>query len=148
GHLGAAQGVRQAGDQDLFLFPQCQHDVLAAVSHIHGPESTMTSVRTNSLDVKAVVFDIGGVLLDWDPRHLYRNLFADEATMEGFLAEICTPAWHAAHDRGLPTAPSCVALAGAHPEFAREIMAWAERSEEMVAGDIPGTAIILDELKA
>jgi 2-haloacid dehalogenase len=68
--------------------------------------------------------------------------------MERFLAEICTPAWHAAHDRGMPTLPSCAELARAHPEFAREIMAWAERSEEMVAGEIPGTSSILDRLKA
>jgi 2-haloacid dehalogenase len=95
-----------------------------------------------------VVLDVGGVLLDWDPRHLYRKLFADETTMERFLAEICTPAWHEAHDRGLPTAPSCAELAQAHPEYAGEIMAWAERSEEMVAGEIPGTAAILDQLKA
>jgi len=48
-----------------------------------------------------VVFDVGGVLLDWDPRHLYRKLFAEEAEMEWFLAEICSPAWHAPHDRGV-----------------------------------------------
>jgi 2-haloacid dehalogenase len=105
-------------------------------------------VRSNKIYVTSVVFDVGGVLLDWDPRHLYRKLFADETAMERFLAEICTPAWHEAHDRGLPTAPSCAELARAHPEFAREIMAWAERSEEMVAGEIPGTATILDQLQA
>jgi 2-haloacid dehalogenase len=105
-------------------------------------------VRSNNIYVTSVVFDVGGVLLDWNPRHLYRKLFADETSMEHFLAEICTPAWHEAHDRGLPTAPSCAELARAHPEYAEEIMAWAERSEEMVAGEIPGTASILDQLRA
>ena len=48
-----------------------------------------------------VVFDLGGVLIDWDPRHLYRKLFADdEAAMEHFLATVCTHEWHRHHDRG------------------------------------------------
>jgi FMN phosphatase YigB (HAD superfamily) len=59
----------------------------------------------------AVVFDVGGVLLDWDPRHLYRKLISDPAEMEWFLANVCTPQWHAQHDRGLSTAESCAALA-------------------------------------
>lgn len=41
-----------------------------------------------------VIFDLGGVLIDWNPRHLYRKLFAsDEAAMEAFLATVCTPDW-------------------------------------------------------
>ena len=51
------------------------------------------------------MFDIGGVLLDWDPRYLYRKLFDDEREMERFLAEVCTLQWHAAHDRGVPVGP-------------------------------------------
>ena len=47
------------------------------------------------------MFDVGGVLLDWDPRYLYRKLFANEAEMEWFLSEVCLPAWHALHDRGV-----------------------------------------------
>jgi len=43
--------------------------------------------------IGAVVFDVGGVLLDWNPRHLYRKLFANQAEMEWFLAEVCSPAW-------------------------------------------------------
>ena len=72
-------------------------------------------MRSNGLSarspVEAVVFDVGGVFLDRDPRHLYRKLFADEAEMEFFLAEICSPAWHAPHDRGVSTAASCAQLA-------------------------------------
>ena len=100
--------------------------------------------RTSEAD--AVVFDLGGVLLDWDPRYLYRQLFDDEAEMEQFLGEICTLEWHAAHDRGVPMAQSCAALAAAHPEYAVLINAWAERSEEMIAGPIHGTVEILEEL--
>jgi len=94
-----------------------------------------------------VVFDIGGVLLDWDPRNLYRKMFDDETEMERFLSEVCTLEWHAAHDRGVPATQSCAELAAAHPEQAELIFAWARRTEEMVAGPIQGTVEILRELR-
>jgi 2-haloacid dehalogenase len=97
--------------------------------------------------VEAVVFDLGGVLLDWDPRYLYRKLFPSEDQMEKFLAEVCSPEWHDPHDRGEPTATSCAELALRHPEWADLIEAWAERSEEMVAGVIPESVAVLRDLK-
>ena len=90
-----------------------------------------------------VIFDLGGVLLDWNPRHLYRKLFADEAEMEWFLAEICSPAWHAPHDRGVSTAASCAELAASHPRFSELIWAWWSRSEEMVGGIDAGSVEVL-----
>lgn len=98
--------------------------------------------------VDAVVFDIGGVLLDWDPRYLYRKLLHDDQEMERFLAEVCTPEWHAPHDRGASVERSCALLAAAHPELSDLIWAWAHRSEEMIAGPVPGTVEILRELQA
>ena len=98
--------------------------------------------------IEAVVFDIGGVLLDWNPRYLYRQLFEDEEEMERFLAEICTLEWHEAHDRGKPFDVSCAELAAQHPEYAEQIRAWGQRSEEMVAGPLEGTVEILRRLKA
>jgi len=98
--------------------------------------------------IRAVVFDIGGVLLDWNPRYLYRKLFDDEPEMERFLAEVCTLDWHAAHDRGVPFEQSCGELAARHPEQAELIWAWARRSEEMVSGPIDGSVQILAALKA
>jgi 2-haloacid dehalogenase len=94
----------------------------------------------------SVVFDLGGVLLDWNPRHLYRRLIDDEAEMDRFLGEVCTLEWHAAHDRGVPMAESCAALAAARPEYAELINAWGKRSEEMIAGPIGGSVAILEEL--
>ncbi len=94
------------------------------------------------------MFDIGGVLLRWDPRNLYRKLFDDEDAMERFLAEVCTPEWHDAHDRGTPLNVSCAELSAAHPAEAALIWAWANRSEEMIAGPIEGSVEILGELKA
>jgi 2-haloacid dehalogenase len=107
----------------------------------------MNNVRTHTgtvqSAVEAVVFDVGGVLLDWNPRHLYRKLFADEAEMELFLAEICSPAWHAPHDRGVSTAASCAKLATEHPEFSELIWAWSTRSEEMIGGVDAGSVEVL-----
>jgi HAD superfamily hydrolase (TIGR01509 family) len=97
--------------------------------------------------IDAVVFDVGGVLLDWDPRHLYRKLFDDGEEMDRFLDEVCTLEWHAAHDRGMPVEQSCAALATKHPEHADLIWAWAHRGEEMIAGPIAGSVEILRELK-
>jgi 2-haloacid dehalogenase len=101
-----------------------------------------------SLATKAVVFDLGGVLIDWDPRHLYRKLLADEAAVEEFLATVCTPEWNAELDRGRPFAEGVAQLVERHPEHAAAIAAYHERWPEMVAGDIPGTVEVLAELRA
>ena len=100
-------------------------------------------ILTVQSPVEAVVFDVGGVFLDWDPRHLYRKLFADEAEMEFFLAEICSPAWHAPHDRGVSTAASCDELASRHPQFSELIWAWSTRSEEMIGAIDAGSVEVL-----
>lgn len=96
--------------------------------------------------VDAVVFDIGGVLLDWDPRHLYRGLFDDVEAMERFLRDVCSPQWHAPHDRGASTEASCSALADAHLDQADAIWAWWHRGEEMVAGPLAGSVSVLEDL--
>ena len=92
------------------------------------------------------MFDVGGVLLDWDPRHLYRKLISDPAEMEWFLANVCTPQWHEEHDRGLSTAESCAALAEEWPQYAGLILAWSERGEEMVAGPLPDGVRLLRQV--
>ena len=99
--------------------------------------------------VQAVLWDLGGVLLDWDPRHLYRKLFgADAAAMDHFLARICSPTWHEEQDLGKATAQACAELAVEHPAYADLINAWAERNEEMVSGAISGSVEVLAELRA
>lgn len=99
-------------------------------------------------DIAAVVFDIGGVLLDWDPRHLYRKLIDDPADLAEFLGQICTPQWHLAHDLGADTGQSCRELAVRHPAYADLIMAWASRGEEMIAGQLDATIEVLAEVRA
>ena len=100
------------------------------------------------MSTKAVVFDLGGVLIDWDPRYLYRKLLADEAAVEEFLATVCTPEWNAELDRGRPFAEGVAELVERHPEHAAAIAAYHERWPEMLAGDLPGTVEVLAELRA
>lgn len=68
-----------------------------------------------------IIFDFGGVLLDWDPRYLYRDYFNDDAKMEKFLAEVCTSEWNAQMDAGKPFAQGVQELTEKHPEWAKEI---------------------------
>jgi 2-haloacid dehalogenase len=97
---------------------------------------------------EAVVFDLGGVLIDWDPRYLYRKLLADEAAVEEFLATVCTPEWNAEQDRGRPFAEAVAELVERHPAHAAAIAAYHERWTEMLGGEIPGTVAVLAELRA
>jgi 2-haloacid dehalogenase len=95
-----------------------------------------------------VVFDLGGVLIDWNPRHLYRKLFADnEAAMEHFLATVCTPEWHRHHDAGRSFAEGARVLKDLHPDKAELIDAFGTRFDEMIAGPIAGSVEILRELR-
>ena len=98
--------------------------------------------------VKAAVFDLGGVLIDWDPRYLYRKLLADEAAVEEFLATVCTPEWNAEQDRGRPFAEGIAELVERHSAHAAAIAAFHERWPEMLGGDIPGAVELLAELRA
>jgi 2-haloacid dehalogenase len=95
-----------------------------------------------------VVFDLGGVLIDWNPRHLYRKLFAGyEAAMERFLSTVCTHEWNRCQDAGRSFAEGARPLKAEHPEKAELIDAYGTRFDEMMAGPIAGSVDILAELK-
>jgi 2-haloacid dehalogenase len=96
----------------------------------------------------AVVFDLGGVLIDWNPRYLYRTLFDDEAEMEAFLAEVTTQEWNAQQDAGRPWSEAVEALVALHPGRRELIEAYWHRWPETLGGPIEGTVAILGELKA
>lgn len=99
--------------------------------------------------IDAVVFDLGGVLIDWDPRHLYRTLFDDdEIAMERFLTEVCSPAWNVQQDAGRSWSEAVETLTYRHPGHRELIAAYDERWSEMLGGAIEGTVEILDELRA
>jgi 2-haloacid dehalogenase len=96
----------------------------------------------------AVVFDLGGVLIDWNPRYLYRTLFDDEAEMEAFLAEVTTQEWNAQQDAGRPWSEAVEALVAQHPDRRELIEAYWHRWPETLGGPIEGTVQILGELRA
>ena len=96
----------------------------------------------------AVVFDLGGVLIDWDPRHVYRTLIPDEAEMERFLRDVANSEWNLEHDRGRPFDDGVALLTAAHPEHAELIAAYRDRWSEMIGGAIEPTVALLDELRA
>lgn len=96
---------------------------------------------------KAVVFDLGGVLVDWDRRHLYRKLFPDdEAAMEDFLSRVCSFTWHCQLDRGATFEEIVPPLKQRHPEHAELIDAYIDRFAEMFNGPIDGTVDLLERL--
>lgn len=94
-----------------------------------------------------VVFDIGNVLIEWDPRHVYRPLFGEEAElMERFLEEVCASDWNRMMDRGLPWSEGIRILTERFPECAELIRAYREDWLKMIPGPVDGTPEILDEL--
>jgi 2-haloacid dehalogenase len=96
----------------------------------------------------AVVFDLGGVLIDWNPRYLYRSVFeGDEAAMERFLSEIATQEWNHQQDAGRPWIEAIEALAVEHPEYREPIAAFWHRWTEMLGDAIAPTVEILAELR-
>ena len=108
----------------------------------------MTALQPDPGRPTAVIFDLGGVLIDWNPRHLYRRLFADEAEMERFLADVVSPAWNLEQDRGRPFAEGIAELTRSHPEQAELIEAFWSRWPEMLGEPAHATIALLDELRA
>jgi 2-haloacid dehalogenase len=100
----------------------------------------------NAIDT--VVFDLGEVLIPWDPRRLYRQLFADEGAMERFLAQVCTPEWNGRQDAGRSLAEGTALLVAAFPEHEALIRAYYGRWEEMLGPVNEGSAALLRDLKA
>ena len=96
----------------------------------------------------AVLFDIGNVIVRWDPRTLYAKIFPDPADLDRFLGEVATMAWHAETDRGMSFADNIALLSARHPEHARHIEAWWARWDEMFSGVIPETESVIEDLAA
>lgn len=97
--------------------------------------------------MKDIVFDFGGVLVDWNPRYLYRKIFAAEEEMEWFLAQLCPPQWNAQLDAGRPFEEAIAALQEKYPAYRTQIADYYARWDEMMGGEVPGTAAIVRELK-
>ncbi|MDX9864117.1 MAG: HAD family phosphatase [Anaerolineaceae bacterium] len=96
----------------------------------------------------AIIFDLGGVLIDWQREHLYKKMFAgDQAGMQYFLDEVCSLEWNAQMDCGYPFARAIEERVALFPEYEDYIRAYWTRWEEMVPGQISGTVDILAALR-
>ncbi len=99
--------------------------------------------------IKAIVFDFGGVLLDWNPHNLYQSYFPNQPqAIDEFLEEIDFYAWNAKQDQGRSFAEGVAELSAKFPHRAELIQAYADKWEKSIAGEIAGTVKILYELKA
>jgi len=94
-----------------------------------------------------VVFDLGGVLIDWDPRHLYGTVFATDEELEYFLGSVCSLEWHFQHDRGAPMSETVPQLAARFPEYHDQIMRWNEQ-DAMIRGALDEVVELLRRLCA
>jgi 2-haloacid dehalogenase len=94
--------------------------------------------------IETVIFDLGGVLIDWNPRYLYRKIFDTEGEIDWFLENICTGEWNDKQDAGRSFAAATEELISRHPEWEFQIRAWYDRWEETINGPIQGTVEILD----
>ena len=95
---------------------------------------------------RTVIFDIGGVLIDWNPKHLYSKLLQDDTAIEAFLREIGFDEWNRQLDAGGLWEPAIAELVARHPHHKALIEAAHQRWHEMLPGEIPGTVAILERL--
>ncbi|MNE48517.1 Phosphatase [compost metagenome] len=107
------------------------------------------SALNHPATIDTVVFDLGNVLIRWNPRNLYRKLFGDDVqAMETFLSEVCPPAWNEQQDAGRSWEAGIAEAIARHPSQAALIRAYRERWEETLGGVLEGSVRILEELHA
>ena len=94
-----------------------------------------------------VLFDLGHVVLDWDPARLYAKIFEDPQERETFLTDICNMTWHTHHDAGASFADNAAGLIAEYPQYEDQIFAWGRRWMEMFDGYVEGTAELVERLQ-
>jgi 2-haloacid dehalogenase len=100
-----------------------------------------------SNSINTIIFDLGGVLIDWNPRYLYRKIFKTEEEISWFLENICTPAWNDEQDGGRSFEEATDIVLKKHPEWEVPIKAWYGRWQETIAGPVHDTVEILKHFK-
>lgn len=105
-------------------------------------------METNLTVIKNIIFDLGGVLIDWNPDYMYKKIITDDSKRTWFLENICTSDWNEAQDGGRLIKEANDLLISKHPEYKDLILAYYERWEEMLNGPIVGTVEILHEIKS
>ncbi|MCP3931843.1 MAG: HAD family phosphatase [Bacteroidetes bacterium] len=96
--------------------------------------------------IETIIFDLGGVLIDWNPEYVYRTIFDDEKEMNYFLTEICNPDWNVEQDAGRSLEVATQLLVDEFPDYETEIRAFYGRWEEMLGGPIEESVQILKQL--
>jgi 2-haloacid dehalogenase len=100
-----------------------------------------------SSSINTIIFDLGGVLIDWNPRYLYRKLFKTEEEIDWFLANVCTSEWNDQQDAGRSFDEATQELVKKHPELTEPIEAWYGRWTETINGPISDTVEVLKEIR-
>ncbi len=98
--------------------------------------------------MRAVVFDVGMVLYEWDPRHLYKKLISDPVELDWFLSNVVTHAWHFQHDEGRDLADTSAELIALYPQYRTLIEAYGPRWLETISGPVPGMIELVEDLTA
>ncbi len=136
-------------DQNIFFTDQIQESdgqFFIKISQFLAKVGPLAHKKTN-MEVKTIVFDLGGVLIDWNPEYLYKDIFSDPKEMQYFLTEVCTPTWNAEQDAGRSWADAIDLLLPQFPKYESAIRAYFGRWTEMLNGPIGGTLDILREIK-
>lgn len=98
--------------------------------------------------IDTIVFDFGGVLIDWDPRYVYRSIFNNDTKMEWFLSNVCTNEWNLEQDRGLAFAEGVALLKDLFPEHSANIETFYYQWPQMLKGEIEESVKIFRQLKS
>lgn len=98
------------------------------------------------MKIKNIIFDFGGVLVDWNPRYVFQKYFDNEQEMESFLKHICTDKWNAEQDRGRSLKEGTEILQKQFPEHSAMIAKFYGEWEDMLKDAIHGSVEILKEL--
>ena len=94
-----------------------------------------------------IIFDLGGVLIDWNPEYVFREIISDSERRQHFFENICTHEWNVEQDAGRPISVATQLLVDQHPEWEMEIRTFYDRWEDMLGGPIPETVELLRELR-
>lgn len=97
--------------------------------------------------IKNIIFDFGGVLIDWNPHNLYDGYFGDKDKAQWFIDNVCTSEWNSQMDKGKPFDVGVAELVAKFPEWEKEIRVYQSRWHEMVTKEVPGMVQLLTDLK-
>jgi 2-haloacid dehalogenase len=107
-----------------------------------------SNISDLSFGINTIIFDLGGVLIDWNPRYLYRKIFSTEEEINWFLENVCTPEWNDHQDAGRSFEEATNELIAKFPDHESAIRAWYGRWQETIGGRIHETVELLEEIKA